>query len=112
MTSIDGFDHPLAGRYASAEMLRLYSPRHRYTTWRRLWLALAEAERELGLDIPEEAIVQMREHLEVDEHDLERVREHERRTRHDVMAHIHAFAERAPAARPFIHLGATSAYVG
>lgn len=112
MTSIDGFDHPLAGRYASAEMLRLHSPRHRYTTWRRLWLVLAEAERELGLDIPEEAIVQMREHLEVDENDLERVREHERRTRHDVMAHIHAFAERAPAARPFIHLGATSAYVG
>ena len=112
MTSIDGFDHPLAGRYASAEMLRLHSPRHRYTTWRRLWLVLAEAERELGLDIPEEAIVQMREHLEVEEDDLERVREHERRTRHDVMAHIHAFAERAPAARPFIHLGATSAYVG
>ena len=112
MTAIDGFDHPLAGRYASPEMLRLHSPRHRYTTWRRLWLALAEAERELGLDIPEQALAQLREHLEVDEHDLERVREHERRTRHDVMAHIHAFSERAPAAGPFLHLGATSAFVG
>jgi adenylosuccinate lyase len=112
MTAIDGFDHPLAGRYATAEMLRLHSPRHRYTTWRRLWLALAEAERELGLDIPEQAIAQMREHLEVDENDLERVREHERRTRHDVMAHIHAYGERAPAARAFLHLGATSAFVG
>ena len=112
MTSIDSFDHPLAGRYASPEMLRLHSPRHRYTTWRRLWLALAEAELELGLDIPEAALAEMRAHLEVDEHDLERVREHERHTRHDVMAHIHAFAERAPAARPFLHLGATSAFVG
>ena len=111
MTSIDGFDHPLAGRYASPGMLRLHSPRHRYTTWRRLWLALAEAERELGLEIPEEALAQMRSHLEIDEADLERAREHERRTRHDVMAHIHAFSERAPAARPFLHLGATSAFV-
>ncbi len=112
MTAIDGFDHPLAGRYATAEMLRLHSTRHRYTTWRALWLALAEAERELGLDIPEQAIAQMREHLEVDENDLERVREHERRTRHDVMAHIHAYSERAPAARAYLHLGATSAFVG
>jgi adenylosuccinate lyase len=112
MTSIDSFDHPLAGRYASPEMLRLHSPRHRYTTWRRLWLTLAEAERELGLDIPDDAIEQMRAHLEVDDDDLDRVREHERRTRHDVMAHIHAYGERAPAARPFLHLGATSAFVG
>jgi adenylosuccinate lyase len=112
MGSIDGFDHPLAGRYASPQMLRLFSPRHRYTTWRRIWLALAEAERELGLDIPATAVEQMRAHLEVSEEDLERVREHERRTRHDVMAHLHAFADRAPAARPFLHLGATSAFVG
>lgn len=112
MVDMDGFDHPLAGRYASAEMLRLFSPRHRYTTWRRLWLALAEAEAELGLEIPAEAIAQMRANLEVTDEDLERVREHERVTRHDVMAHLHAFAERAPAARPFLHLGATSAFVG
>jgi adenylosuccinate lyase len=112
MTGIDTYDHPLAGRYASPEMLRLHSPRHRYTTWRRLWLALAEAERELGLEIPEQAIQEMRANLEVNEEDLERVRRYEQRTRHDVMAHIHAFADRAPAARPILHLGATSAFVG
>jgi adenylosuccinate lyase len=111
MTSMDTFQHPLSGRYASPEMLFLFSPRHRYTTWRRVWLALAEAERELDLAIPEEALVQMRANLEVTEEDLERVREYERTTRHDVMAHLHAFADRAPAARPILHLGATSAYV-
>jgi len=105
---LDRFDHPLAGRYASTEMLRLFSPGHRYTAWRRVWLALAESQRDLGLPIPEEAVVEMRAHLEVNASDLARAREHERRTRHDVMAHLHAFAERAPAARPFLHLGATS----
>ena len=112
MTSIDTFDHPLSGRYASPEMLRLHSPRHRYTTWRRLWLALAEAEQELGLKIPDEVINQMRDNLGVTADDLERVRTYEKRTRHDVMAHIHAYADRAPAAKPFLHLGATSAFVG
>ena len=112
MSAIDGFDHPLAGRYASPEMLRLFSPRHRYTTWRRVWLALAEAQRELGLDIPEAAIDQLRANLEVNAEDLERVRQHERRTRHDVMAHLHAYADRAPAARPYLHLGATSCEIG
>jgi adenylosuccinate lyase len=111
MTSIDTFDHPLAGRYASEEMLRLLSPRHRYTTWRRMWLVLAESEQELGLDIPDEAIEQMRANLEVAQDDFERVREYERQTRHDVMAHLHAFADRAPAARPILHLGATSAFI-
>ena len=112
MGSIDGFDHPLAGRYASAEMLALFAPRHRYTTWRKLWLTLAEVERELGLPIPTEALDQMRAALEVTEEDLERAAIHEKETRHDVMAHLHAFAHRAPAARPWLHLGATSAYVG
>ncbi len=112
MSAIDTFDHPLSGRYASQEMLRLHSSRHRYTTWRRLWLVLAEAERELGLEIPDEAIEQMRANLEVTAEDLDRVRSYEKRTRHDVMAHIHAFADRAPAAKPYIHLGATSAFVG
>jgi adenylosuccinate lyase len=110
--TLDTFDHPLVRRYASAEMLRLFSTGHRYTTWRRLWLVLAESQRELGLHIPGEALQQMAANLDVEEADLERVREHERRTRHDVMAHLHAFAERAPAARPYLHLGATSAYVG
>jgi adenylosuccinate lyase len=111
MTNIDGFDHPLAGRYASEEMLRLFSPRHRYTTWRRMWLALASSEQELGLDIPDEALDQMRAAIEITEDDFERVRSYERETRHDVMAHLHAFADRAPAARPILHLGATSAFV-
>ena len=112
MVLMDGFDHPLAGRYASPEMLAVFSPRRRYTTWRRLWLALAESERELGLAIPAEAIEQMRANLEVTEEDLERVARYEKATRHDVMAHLHAFADRAPAARPWLHLGATSAFVG
>jgi adenylosuccinate lyase len=100
---------PLAERYASDAMLRLWSQRHRIGLWRRLWLALAEAERELGLPIPDEALAQMRTHL--DDVDLDRAAEYERRFRHDVMAHVHAFGDQAPAARPFIHLGATSAFV-
>jgi adenylosuccinate lyase len=76
-----------------------------------MWLALAEAQRELGLDIPDEALAQMRKHLEVTVEDLDRVREYERRSRHDVMAHLQAYADHAPAAKPFIHLGATSAFV-
>ncbi|MEJ2188742.1 MAG: adenylosuccinate lyase [Acidobacteriota bacterium] len=112
MTSLDSFDHPLTGRYASAKMQRLFSTGHRYTTWRRLWLALAEAEAELGLAIPAEALAQMATNLEVTADDLERVRDYEKRTRHDVMAHLQAFADHAPAAKPFLHLGATSAFVG
>ena len=112
MTSLDRFDHPLTGRYASDEMQRLFSTGNRYTTWRRLWLALASAEGELGLEIPAEALEQLLTHLEVTEDDLERVREYEKRTRHDVMAHLEAFADRAPAARAILHLGATSAYIG
>ena len=112
MTPLDGFDHPLTGRYASEEMQRLFSTGHRYTTWRRMWLALAEAERELGLEIPAEAVEQMRANLEMTEDDLERVKTYDKRTRHDVMAHLEAFADRAPAAKPILHLGATSAFVG
>ncbi len=112
MSPLDTFDHPLTGRYASPEMQRLFSTGHRYMTWRRMWLALAEAERELGLDIPAEAIEQMRANLELTEDDLVRVAGYEKRTRHDVMAHLEAFADRAPAARPILHLGATSAFVG
>ena len=99
----------LAARYASPAMVSLWSDQHRVRLWRRLWLALAEEERRLGLDIPERALAEMRAHL--DDADLERARTHERRLRHDVMAHIHHFGEQAPAARPYIHLGATSAYV-
>ncbi len=90
-------------------MLELWSPAKRYGLWRRLWLALAESERELGVSIPEEAIRQMRAHL--DDIDFQVVAAYEKRLRHDVMAHVHAFGDVAPAAKPFIHLGATSAYV-
>jgi adenylosuccinate lyase len=90
-------------------MLELWSARTRHGLWRRLWLALAESERELGVKIPNEAIEQMREHL--DDIDFDAVAAYERRFRHDVMAHVHAFGDVAPAAKPFIHLGATSAYV-
>jgi adenylosuccinate lyase len=105
----DRYSSPLAERYASQAMLELWSPKMRYGLWRRLWLALAEAERELGLEIPETAIEQMRAHLE--DVDFDSVAAYERRFRHDVMAHIHAFGDVAPAAKPFIHLGATSAFV-
>lgn len=105
----DRYDHPLAGRYASPAMQRLFSPRYRFGTWRRLWLALAEAQAELGLPIPSEALEQMRRAL--DDLDPVKAAEYERRFRHDVMAHIHLFGEAAPAARPFLHLGATSAFV-
>ena len=110
--NIHGFDHPLAGRYASNDMLRLFSPVYRYTCWRRLWLVLAESEKELGLDISDRALEQMRAHVEVTEDDFEKVRIYEKETRHDVMAHLHAFADHAPAAKAILHLGATSAYVG
>lgn len=100
---------PLGERYASEAMLELWSPRMRYGLWRRLWLALAEAQHELGIDVPAEALTQMREH--VDHVDFDAVAAYERRFRHDVMAHIHAYADVAPAARPYIHLGSTSAFV-
>ncbi len=105
----DIYSSPLAGRYASRAMLELWSATTRHGLWRRLWLALAEAERELGADIPANAIAQMQEHL--DDIDFDAVAAYERRFRHDVVAHVHAFGDVAPAAKPFIHLGATSAYV-
>jgi adenylosuccinate lyase len=112
MSADDGtasYSSPLAERYASRAMLELWSPRTRYGLWRQLWLALAEGERELGAEIPVEAIEQMQRHL--NDVDFAAVAAYERRFRHDVMAHVHAFGDAAPAARAFIHLGATSAFV-
>jgi adenylosuccinate lyase len=109
MTSEPRDTSPLGTRYSSAAMQRLWSAGHRASLWRRLWLALAEAQRELGLAIPEQAIAAIRNHL--DDADLDAVREHERRLRHDVMAHIHHLGDQAPEARAFLHLGATSCYV-
>ncbi len=105
----DRWRSPLGTRYASPAMQILWGEPHRVGLWRRLWLALAEAERELGLDIPEAALSQMRSHL--DDVDLALAARYERRFRHDVMAHIHAFGDQAPAARPYLHFGATSAFV-
>ena len=109
MTRHDQYASPLAERYASRAMLENWSPRTRHGLWRRLWLALAEAQRSLGVPIPDEAIREMRAHL--DDIDFDVVGAYERRFRHDVMAHVHAYGELVPAARRFIHLGATSAYV-
>jgi adenylosuccinate lyase len=103
------YSSPLSERYASADMLRLWSAATRHGLWRQLWLALAESQQALGVEIPHEAIAQMRAHL--DDIDFTAVAAYERRFRHDVMAHVHAFGDVAPAAKPFIHLGATSAFV-
>ncbi|HEX4682865.1 MAG TPA: adenylosuccinate lyase [Gemmatimonadaceae bacterium] len=108
-TSTAQYSSPLASRYASTAMLELWSPAMRHGLWRRLWLALAQSEKELGVDIPEEALAQMRAHL--DDIDFDAVAAYERRFRHDVMAHVHAFGDVAPEARRFIHYGATSAFV-
>jgi len=109
MTADSTYRSPLGDRYASADMQEIWSDRRKFTTWRRLWLALAEAERELGLDISQQQIDELRAHLE--DIDYERAATYERDLRHDVMAHIHALGDIAPKARPIIHLGATSQFV-
>jgi adenylosuccinate lyase len=103
------YRNPLVERYASREMSTIFSAATKFGTWRRLWLALAESQKELGLEIPDAAITAMRAGL--DTIDLTRAGELEKRLRHDVMAHVHHFGEVAPEARAIIHLGATSAYV-
>jgi adenylosuccinate lyase len=104
------YESPLASRNASAEMLRLFSPQHKFGLWRRLWLQLAKSERELGVTrISREALQQMEANL--DNIDFAKAAEWEKRLRHDVMAHVHTFEEVAPAAKGIIHLGATSQYV-
>lgn len=103
------YSSPLSDRYASPAMLSLWSSQVRHGWWRRLWLALAEAQQALGVDIPDAALAEMRAHL--DDINFDAVAAYERRFRHDVMAHVHAFGDVAPAARPFLHLGATSAFV-
>jgi len=103
------YQSPLTERYASKEMGYNWSPQRKHSTWRRLWVALAESERELGLPITEEQIAQMKAHL--DDIDFEAAERKESELRHDVMSHIHVFGDLCPAARPIIHLGATSCYV-
>jgi len=105
----DIWENPLASRYASAEMTRLWSDNHRYKLWRQTWLALAEAEAELGLPITPEQIAEMRANLEPI--DFAKAAAYEKRMRHDVFAHLHTFGDACPKAKPIMHLGATSAYV-
>lgn len=103
------YDNPLIARYAGPEMAALWSPRRRIATWRRLWIELARAQRELGLGITDAQIAEMERNVETI--DFDAAAAHERRLRHDVMAHVHAFGDVCPTARPVIHLGATSCYV-
>jgi adenylosuccinate lyase len=103
------YDNPLIDRYASDEMSRLWGPQRKFSTWRRLWVSLAEAEAELGLPITAAQIAELKAH--VDQIDFEAARRHERALRHDVMAHVHAYGDACPAARGIIHWGATSCYV-
>lgn len=105
----DRYDNPLIGRYASGEMATLWGPLRKFRTWRKLWVALAEAEAELGLPIRAEQLAELREHI--DDVDLELAAKYERQLRHDVMAHVHAYGDLCPTARGIIHWGATSCYV-
>jgi len=108
---IDAYVSPLASRFASREMQALWSPRRKFSLWRRLWLALARAEQRLGLAVTDEQIDAIADNLDVTPEQLDRAAEIERELRHDVMAHVHLLGELAPAARPIIHLGATSQFV-
>ena len=99
---------PLSSRNASTEMQEIWSPRRKFTAWRRLWLALAESQQHLGLPVTVAQITELRAAVDLTEEDFVRAAEHERALRHDVMAHIRALGERAPSARGIIHLGATS----
>src|SRR5205085_12323131 len=113
MTDHAVYDNPLVTRYASREMAQLWGPQRKFSTWRKLWLALAEAQFELGLTalggqtprISEKQLAEMRQHIE--DIDFARAAALEQRLRHDVMAHIHAFGEASPSARDIIHLGWT-----
>ena len=108
--STDRYISPLSGRYASKEMQYIFSQDKKFTTWRRLWIALAEAERELGLNISEEQIAELKEHVNDINYDVAIAREKE--VRHDVMSHVYAYGMQCPKAKGIIHLGATSCYVG
>lgn len=107
--SHENYISPLADRYASPEMLKLFSPQFKFSTWRRLWVALAQAEMTLGLPITKEQVAEMSG--QVDKIDFAAAAEYEKKFQHDVMAHIHAYGDQCPLAKPIIHLGATSCYV-
>ncbi|MCD8337539.1 MAG: adenylosuccinate lyase [Lachnospiraceae bacterium] len=108
--STDIYQSPLSERYASREMQYIFSPDKKFRTWRRLWIALAETEQALGLAITDEQIAEMKEHQ--DDINYEVAKEREKVVRHDVMSHVYAYGVQCPKAKPIIHLGATSCYVG
>ena len=104
------YESPLNSRYASKEMQYIFSPDKKFSTWRKLWIALAESEKELGLDITDEQIAEMKAHIcDINYDDA---REREKKVRHDVMSYVYAYGLQCPKAKPIIHLGATSCYVG
>lgn len=106
----DTYESPLNSRYASKEMQYIFSPDKKFSTWRKLWIALAESEKELGLNITDEQIKEMKAHIYDINYDT--AKEREKAVRHDVMSHVYAFGVQCPKAKPIIHLGATSCYVG
>ena len=108
--SRDTYESPFASRYASREMQYLFSPDNKFRTWRKLWIALAEAEQELGLPITDEQIAELKAHADDINYEVAAAREKE--VRHDVMAHVYAYGVQCPSAKGIIHLGATSCYVG
>ena len=108
--SNDRYVSPLSERYASREMQYIFSPDKKFRTWRRLWIALAETEKELGLNITDEQIEEMKSHA--DDINFEVAKEREKVVRHDVMSHVYAYGVQCPKAKGIIHLGATSCYVG
>ena len=105
----DIYQNPLVSRYASSEMVTLFSDDRKFKLWRKLWIALAEAQGELGLEISPNQLAELRSNL--DQIDYEKIAAYERKLRHDVMAHVHGYADLCPTARPIIHLGATSCFV-
>jgi adenylosuccinate lyase len=112
-SGFDTYQTSLTTRYCSAEMSGLFSQRSRHSQWRKLWLLLAESERELGIDIiTPEALEQMRNHLEVTDEDFQVAKVEEKKRRHDVMAHVHAFGAVAPAAAGIIHYGVSIYFLG
>ena len=106
MASIDEYQSPFNSRYCSKEMKELFSPRRRFSTWRQLWIWLAESQQELGLSqITDTAIAQMRQHVTIQDDEFPVIAQEEKRRRHDVMAHCHGFGLQAPEAEGIIHLG-------
>lgn len=106
MASLDEYQSPFNSRYCSKQMKELFSPRRRFSTWRQLWVWLAQSQQELGLyQITDDAVLQMQQHVTIQDDEFPIIAEEEKRRRHDVMAHCHGFGLRAPKAEGIIHLG-------